>query len=235
MKDRIARRKEDAQTRAEIDKLLPPPPPKTVRKRRRRKPILNRKEDAEDAVRGASMDIIRDAMSAEIRAWMGAQVPEGKRRFLLLQQDTGTGKTETTLAVVEFMVHLTAHGGLADEAFGRAAAMGNSAMRWRARSWGWEEVLDMARINPEVSEISDQGRERLIELCFPNLMRYLRGRCARSTSKRNGLSTVVIRFLKSYVADVLRGRFARLRGISLNLRRRRRWINSLFPCPICNW
>ena len=144
-----------------------PGPEKTARKRRRRKPILNRKEHAEDAVRGAAMDIIREEMSAEMREWMGAPVPEGKRRFLLLRQDTGSGKTETTLADVEFMIHVSAHGGLADEAFSRSTGMGNSAMRWRARAWGWEEVLELARINPEVSGISDQGRETLIELCFP--------------------------------------------------------------------
>ena len=166
MRDRRQRR---AETRAAIAdfEVTEPPPQKSVRKRRRRKPILKRNPEGPDAVRGASMDIIRDAMSAEIRAWMSSAVPEGKRRFLLLQQDTGVGKTETTLADVEFMIHVTSHGGLADEAFGRAAAMGKSAMRWRARSWGWEEVLEMARINPELSPISDQGRERLIELCFP--------------------------------------------------------------------
>ena len=166
MRDRRQRRAETRAVIADFEETGTPPQ-KKARKRRRRKPILNRKEHAEDAVRGASMGIIRDAMSAEIRAWMGAQVPEGKRRFLLLQQDTGSGKTETTLADVEFMVHVTAHGGLADEAFGRAERMGNSAMRWRARSWGWEELLELAKINPEVSGISDQGRERLIELCFP--------------------------------------------------------------------
>ena len=165
--ERQKRRAEDAAKIAEFEKAIPPPE-KTPRKRRRRKPILNRKEQAEDAVRGASMEIIRDAMSAEIRAWMGAPVPEGKRRFLLLQQDTGSGKTETTLADVEFMVHLTSHGGLADEAFSRATGMGHSAMRWRARSWGWEEVLELAKINPEISGISEQGRETLIELCFPD-------------------------------------------------------------------
>ena len=168
MTERQKRRAEDAAKIAEFETAVPAPDKKTARKRRRRKPILNRKEHAEDAVRGASMDIIRDSMSAEIRAWMGAPVPDGKRRFLLLQQDTGSGKTETTLADVEFMIHVTSHGGLADEAFERAEEMGNSAMRWRARSWGWEEVLDLARINPEMSPISDQGRERLIELCFPD-------------------------------------------------------------------
>ena len=167
MRDRRQRRAETRAVIADFEETGTPPQ-KKARQRRRRKPILNRKEHAEDAVRGASMDIIRDSMSAEIRAWMGAPVPDGKRRFLLLQQDTGSGKTETTLADVEFMIHVTSHGGLADEAFERAEEMGNSAMRWRARSWGWEEVLDLARINPEMSPISDQGRERLIELCFPD-------------------------------------------------------------------
>ena len=166
MRDRRQRRAETRAAVADFEAALPPPQ-KKARKRRRRKPILNRNEHAEDAVRGAAMEVIRDSMSAEIRAWMGAPVPEGKRRFLLLQQDTGSGKTETTLADVEFMVHLTSHGGLADEAFSRATGMGHSAMRWRARSWGWEELLELAKINPEVSGISDQGRETLIELCFP--------------------------------------------------------------------
>ena len=166
MTERQKRRAETRAVIADLEQTETPPQP-SARKRRRRKPILNRKEHAPDAVRGASMEIIRDAMSAEIRAWMGAVVPEGKRRFLLLQQDTGAGKTETTLADVEFMIHVTPHGGLADEAFSRATGMGNSAMRWRARSWGWEEVLELARINPEVSGISEQGRETLIELCFP--------------------------------------------------------------------
>lgn len=166
MRDRRARRKEDAQTRKDFEKLFPPPGQKKRRKRRR-KPLLNRNEHAEDAVRGAAMEVIRESMSAEIRAWMGAPVPEGQRRFLLLRQDTGSGKTETTLTDVDFMIHVTSHGGLADEAFVRATAMGNSAMRWRARSWGWEELLELAKINPEGSGISEQGRERLIELCFP--------------------------------------------------------------------
>ena len=166
MRDRRQRRAETRAAIADFEAAITPPQ-KEVRKRRRRKPILKRNPDAEDAVRGASMEILRDTMSAEIRAWMSSAVPEGKRRFLLLQQDTGVGKTETTLADVEFMIHVSPHGGLADEGFARATEMGNSAMRWRARSWGWEQVLEQAGINPEVSGISDQGRETLINLCFP--------------------------------------------------------------------
>ena len=167
MTERQKRRAETAALIKDFDKAVPPPEKSPKRKRRRRKPILNRTADSPDAVRGARMEVIREAMSAEMRAWMGAVVPNGKRRFLLLQQDTGVGKTETTLAYLEFLVHVSAHGGLADEAHDRAVGMGKSAMRWRARSWGWEEVLERAGIHPEISGISKQGRETLISLSFP--------------------------------------------------------------------
>jgi len=167
MTERQKRRAETAAFIKDFDKAVPPPEKSPKRKRRRRKPILNRTADSTDAVRGARMEIIRETMSADMRAWMSAVVPEGKRRFLLLQQDTGVGKTETTLADLDFLVHVSAHGGLADEAHSRAEEMGKAAMRWRARSWGWEEVLERAGIQPEISGISKQGREELINLSFP--------------------------------------------------------------------
>ena len=139
---------------------------KTYR-RRARMPILKRVSDT--GRNEVSIDKVRAAMGDDGRAWLEktADADGQTTHLLVLQQDTGSGKTEFAISSIENLLHISPTKVLADEVCARATAFGKETFRWRARDDGWDDALAAAGLSrAELKNLDDDGRARLADICF---------------------------------------------------------------------
>ena len=136
-------------------------------RRRARMPILKRVSDTER--NEESIDKVRAAMGDDGRAWLEktADADGQTKHLLVLQQDTGSGKTEFAISSVENLLHISPTKVLADEVCARATAFGKETFRWRARDDGWDDALAAAGLSrSELKNLDEDGRARLADMCF---------------------------------------------------------------------
>ena len=133
--------------------------------RKRNRASLWKRTGAVSPIRAVATTLskLRAAMTSDLRAWLRAG-GDGKR-FFLLRQDTGVGKSTAVIAETDGLIHVSATSGLADEAFAAAVAMEKQAFRWRARSSGFEAALADADVKPE-DGLSSDARGRLVNAAF---------------------------------------------------------------------
>ena len=137
---------------------------KTFR-RRLRMPILKRVSDTDR--NEESLEKVRSAMGEDGRGWLEKTADGQTKHLLVLQQDTGSGKTEFAISSVENLLHISPTKVLADEVCARATAMGKETFRWRARDDGWDDALAAAGLSRgELKNLAEDGRARLADICF---------------------------------------------------------------------
>lgn len=138
---------------------------KTYR-RRARMPILKRVSDRDR--NEVSIDKVREEMGEDGRRWLKENDSDGQTKHLLvLQQDTGSGKTEFAISSVENLLHISPTKVLADEVCARATALGKETFRWRSRDDGWDDALAAAGLSrAELKNLDEDGRARLADICF---------------------------------------------------------------------
>ena len=139
------------------------------RRRRERAPILKKDTDvvdSDEAELEADVASVRAALKKDVVYFLKRPRGEGKyAQVLLLKQDTGSGKTYGVISSVDTLIHISAHGGLADEAFETASQLENGAERWRSRDYQWLENLEAAKVkNPK--SITEDERGRIEDLVF---------------------------------------------------------------------
>ena len=138
---------------------------KTYR-RRARLPILKRVSDNDR--NEVSIEKVRAEMGEDGRVWLKKTESDGQTKHLLvLQQDTGSGKTEFAISSVENLLHISPTKVLADEVCARATEMGKETFRWRARDDGFDDALAAAGLSrADLKGLDEDGRARFADVCF---------------------------------------------------------------------
>ena len=144
-------------------------------RRRARMPILKRVSDADgdDAELATDVDAVRAILKTDVLDFLKSQPADDIRaQVLLLRQDTGSGKSYGVIANTETLIHISAHGDLADEACETSRGLNKTARRWRARDYLWKENLEAVGVR-YVNAITEEERYRLLAQ-----VRSGKGKCA---------------------------------------------------------
>lgn len=136
--------------------------PPTEKQKWGRRAILTKISDAE--ITETSLSKVRAAMDADLRAWLSQQ-RGAKPHILILQQDTGAGKTTACIAEIDSLMHVSTHRALAEETCASAAARGHDVLLWRARDYGRDAALAVIGLSRE-DPMDEETRERYTEACF---------------------------------------------------------------------